>query len=428
MLLKNLESRAVPFRYGAYLAGAVMSMALLGSERSAIFVLSTTLGLLSWPFCVHGFETFCLRHAAFNHPLRPLLVHGFEAFVTGALLGFANFPLLPLVAGAFALLVGHLAQAGWRLLLASLASACLGWRCGVSFAPLGWPASTTSADTLALVLIFGFGLALGDYSLRQAVRLHQAKLALAARSAALERLSYRLARYVPQPLNARLHASPDLPIQRERRFLTIAFLDLVNFVAFTNERPAEELNVVLDDYHCALETLTDRHGGSVTQTFGDGALLCFGDRGETRAAAARACIGLCVEVPRVVANLERRWSRQGYVVRVAVRIGVASGFCNMGDWGGQRLDYTVIGQPVNLASRLQQSAEAGNVLVDAATCALLEDQVRFGPVESLDLKGFGVVACHRLVDAEALSAMVPADSLGSSNTSDGQDFSPSLSR
>ena len=98
-----------------------------------------------------------------------------------------------------------------------------------------------------------------------------------------------------------------------------------------------------------------------------------------------------------------------------MRTGVASGYCTLGDRGGpDRLDFTLVGSPVNLASRLQGQAEADGVLLDAATAALVESSFRLQPPRMLRLKGLGEVPAYALdtrpprVDPPAPSAILPA--------------------
>ena len=97
------------------------------------------------------------------------------------------------------------------------------------------------------------------------------------------------------------------------------------------------------------------------------------------------------------------------------RTGIASGYCAAGDWGGEgRLDYTLIGSVVNLASRLQSEAPPGGILVSETT-ALLISQVdglahRLVSLPDSELRGLGVRSLFQLVDETPASAKVPANS------------------
>jgi adenylate cyclase len=173
---------------------------------------------------------------------------------------------------------------------------------------------------------------------------------------------------------------------------------------------AEALAVVLNDYFGALARATEDHCGTLAKMQGDGALLYFGDSDQSRQQAAMSCACLVASLPDLLASLSARWRTDGYLVRLAIRAGVASGYCSLGDWGGERLDFTIIGTPVNLASRLQNQAVANGILVAAETAELLRPEMadRIGPVLPMWLKGMGTVKAYPLVDLPTLSANVPA--------------------
>ena len=81
-----------------------------------------------------------------------------------------------------------------------------------------------------------------------------------------------------------------------------------------------------------------------------------------------------------------------------VRMGISTGYCTVGNFGSEhRLDYTVLGSAVNLASRLQTAAEPDTILLSEPTCVLIEDAAICTPMGQLELKGFArPVNCYRL--------------------------------
>src|SRR5690606_37314905 len=109
-------------------------------------------------------------------------------------------------------------------------------------------------------------------------------------------------------------------------------------------------------------------GGEVSKLLGDGVLVVFGLREPAeRRDLVEAALTFCGELPALLAELAGRWRRRGEPVALQVRAGIASGFCTLGDRGGaDRLDFTLIGPPVNLASRLQSHAGPGGVPLDEA--------------------------------------------------------------
>ena len=219
-----------------------------------------------------------------------------------------------------------------------------------------------------------------------------------------------MGRYVPTNLQQRVLSSPQQLCALERRWQTVGFVDVVGFARLAATSEAETLAAVLNAYYGALAQTTELHGGTLMKLQGDGALICFGDATRSRTDAALACAVWAGRLPSLLAELAVDWRANGHLVELEVRIGLASGYCSVGDWGGQRLDFSVIGGAVNLAARLQHHAPAGGALLCAATAQLLSQRLpeRVGEAYALQLKGLGEVVVCPLVDLTPLSANVPA--------------------
>jgi class 3 adenylate cyclase len=94
--------------------------------------------------------------------------------------------------------------------------------------------------------------------------------------------------------------------------------------------------------------------------------------------------------------LNAAWRADGVPAALHVRAGVASGFCTLGALGrGERFDFTLVGLPVNLASRLQSLAPRGRAVVDGATAALVDEPL--GEATPTPVKGFGRPVCIHVV-------------------------------
>ena len=99
---------------------------------------------------------------------------------------------------------------------------------------------------------------------------------------------------------------------------------------------------------------------------------------------------MAVEMQRRVAELETQWQEGGLERSLRVRMGINTGFCTVGNFGSQdRMDYTIIGGAVNLASRLESAAEPGKILISRETWSLVKDAVIADEMPPLTLKGFG---------------------------------------
>ena len=93
--------------------------------------------------------------------------------------------------------------------------------------------------------------------------------------------------------------------------------------------------------------------------------------------------------------LQEKWKKQGFLEAFEVRMGVNTGYCNVGNFGSdQRLTYTIIGGEVNVAQRLEGNAEANGILMSYETYALTQDLVEVEERDNLSLKGINrVVKC-----------------------------------
>ncbi|HKY87396.1 MAG TPA: adenylate/guanylate cyclase domain-containing protein, partial [Pseudorhodoplanes sp.] len=117
--------------------------------------------------------------------------------------------------------------------------------------------------------------------------------------------------------------------------------------------------------------------------------LFFGDP-ETKGPAgdARACLEMSVEMQKRLGELNTEWRRRGIEKPFQARMGINTGFCNVGNFGSEdRMDYTIIGAEANLAARLQSIAEPGGIVMSYETYALVRDIVRAHPLEPITMKG-----------------------------------------
>ncbi|MGI9327472.1 MAG: adenylate/guanylate cyclase domain-containing protein [Pseudomonadales bacterium] len=325
------------------------------------------------------------------------------------------------------LLLCQLAEGGHRRFLLGAAAMCgsamasLGasyalkqqvWVPALSFqARLDWSA------VLSLGLLLFMALAFTHIGYERSVRLHRAKHLLKQRSEQLQRVNQRLVRYLPAELPSRVSGAPEQRLSLQRRWLTVVFVDLCDFSAVTRALEAEALALILNDYLTMLDGCCRAAAGSLSKVVGDGALVVFEpDESEPQRAVARRAVALCEALPARLAALHEEWQEQGLVTQVQYRAGIASGHCSIGDWGRERLDYTVIGDRVNMAARLQAYARPGTVLLDDATALLVADRVALTLVEPLVLKGMGtlqpyLLTATGLVDRAKGSAMVPSVSV-----------------
>ena len=206
----------------------------------------------------------------------------------------------------------------------------------------------------------------------------------------LATISMKISRYLaPQVYKSIFSGQKDVTIHTERKKLTIFFSDIKDFTATTERLQPEEITLLLNEYFTEMSVIAARHGGTVDKFIGDALLIFFGDP-ETKGAAedAKACLNMAVEMQRRLAELNVKWRGQGTEQPFRVRMGINTGFCNVGNFGSlDRMDYTIIGAEANLAARLQSIAEPDHIVISYETYALVRDLVAAHPLPQISMKG-----------------------------------------
>ena len=218
--------------------------------------------------------------------------------------------------------------------------------------------------------------------------------------AQLERVG-RLKRFFsPQLAELIVGGGAEDPLKSHRREITVVFLDLRGFTAFTETADPEEVMGVLGEYHAAMGRLILAHEGTLERFSGDGIMVFFNDPVQIPDPAPRAA-RMVVEMQREVGMLSVGWKKRGYDLQMGV--GIAQGFATIGGIGfSGRIDYGAIGTVTNLAARLCGEAHGGETLLSQRVMACLEDRFRTEAAGELSLKGF-----HRPVPAYRLLGQGP---------------------
>ena len=133
-----------------------------------------------------------------------------------------------------------------------------------------------------------------------------------------------------------------------------------------------------------------QHGATIDKFIGDAMLLFFGDP-ESKGVAedAKACVMMAIAMQRRMRELEQEWRNRGLLRPFRIRMGITTGFCTVGNFGSRdRMDYTIIGNEVNLAARLQSATEPGSILLSHETNALVQGLVMTEEQPPITVKGF----------------------------------------
>jgi adenylate cyclase len=98
---------------------------------------------------------------------------------------------------------------------------------------------------------------------------------------------------------------------------------------------------------------------------------------------------MAIAMQRRMRELQLKWRDLGSEKPFQLRIGINTGFCTVGNFGSEdRMDYTIIGNEMNLAARLQAYAELGGILVAHETSSLIKDTILTEEQEAISVKGF----------------------------------------
>jgi class 3 adenylate cyclase len=149
-----------------------------------------------------------------------------------------------------------------------------------------------------------------------------------------------------------------------------------------------------------MSSIALEHGATIDKFIGDAIMLFFGDP-ETRGPRedAVACVRMAIAMQQRMRDLQAEWRERGQEHVFQLRIGINTGFCTVGNFGSDdRVDYTIIGNEVNLASRLQTHADLGGILLAHETHALVKDDVITEETGTITVKGFAKpVKTYRVV-------------------------------
>ncbi len=207
----------------------------------------------------------------------------------------------------------------------------------------------------------------------------------------LEALSLKLGRYLaPQVYKSLFDGSRDAEIRTHRKKLTVFFSDIKDFTASTARWQPEEITFLLNSYFSEMSKIAHDYGGTLDKFIGDAMVIFFGDPDSLGVKEdALQCVKMAIAMQRRMTELQTLWRQMGSDRGFEVRMGINTGFCDVGNFGSDlRMDYTIIGSEVNLAARLEQGAEPGGILISAETHRLVRDEITADARAPLLAKGF----------------------------------------
>ena len=210
------------------------------------------------------------------------------------------------------------------------------------------------------------------------------------RTSELKTLSEKLSKYFsPQVYESIFSGKLDVKGQTKRKPLTVFFSDLQGFTELTERLEPEVLTELLTQYLTKMSNVAIKWGGTIDKFIGDAILVFFGDpnsRGDEEDAIA--CVSMAMDMLEELNKLRISWRKKGLAKPLNARMGIHTGVCTVGNFGSEdRLDYTIIGNGVNLASRLEARAGINKILLSEDTYLLIRNKIICEKKEAINVKG-----------------------------------------
>ena len=214
---------------------------------------------------------------------------------------------------------------------------------------------------------------------------------LNASHARLDSISQNLSKYIsPQIKEVIFNDSGAIEIKSKRKKLTVFFSDIKDFTSITEKMEAEVITRILNDYFQEMNAIALQYNGTIDKFIGDSVLIFMGDpisNGEKE--DAYNAVKMAIDMRDQMRKMRTKWFESGIENPFRVRMGINTGYCTVGNFGSDsKMDYTIIGSPVNLASRLESMAKVDEILISYETYALVRDKIVCKERDSIEVKGF----------------------------------------
>lgn len=383
--------------YGVAAITVTVGILLGYFEPSAMAV---TFIAVVYPHLVYGLSRpFRVRRA---YTTRQFLIH-LDAILCGLFLGYIQLPfelsaLFLIMVNTSFIIVGSFTA--WAFCIISLVS---GGAAGILLFGHETPAPVPATLFLTAAAGVAVHLAVSAFnSNRQARDLIRLKQKFQGQVERFQALSHQVSKYVaPQVWESIFSGRRQAKLETQRKKLVVFFSDIVGFSSLSEQMEAEAFTDLINQYLTDMSRIALKYGGTIDKFIGDGIMIFFGDpksKGTKR--DALACVSMAIEMRRHMLKLRKQWAEHGMTAPLQIRMGINTGYCTVGNFGTEsRMDYTIIGKEVNLASRLESEATPGEILVSHETYALIKDKIICRQRGTAMVKGFrDPVPLYQVVD------------------------------
>ena len=205
-----------------------------------------------------------------------------------------------------------------------------------------------------------------------------------------EMILSKLSKYFsPQVYKSIFTGKLDVNINTNRKNLTVFFSDIKGFTTITEILEPEKLTEVITFYLTEMTNIAHEYGGTVDKYIGDAIMIFFGDPNTNGVESdAINCVSMALKMQKRLIQIRKKWQMLGITQSLEVRMGIHTDVCTVGNFGSNdRLDYTVLGNGVNLASRLESLADPNQILISENTFNIIKKIIRCEYQNEIVVKG-----------------------------------------
>ena len=204
-----------------------------------------------------------------------------------------------------------------------------------------------------------------------------------------EKIKKAMGKYISDDIMERVVKNIDeLKLGGKRSTVTVLFADIRGFTSMSENMPAEEVSKILNEYFTAIEPIITQHNGIINKFIGDAVMAIFGEPILDKKHALNA-VRCASDMLKKVRKLQHKWLEEGKP-KIEIGIGINTGEVFVGNIGSERrMEYTVIGDTVNLASRIESYNKIyrTNFLIGPKTYEEVKNNVNVIKISDVQIRG-----------------------------------------
>jgi class 3 adenylate cyclase len=221
-------------------------------------------------------------------------------------------------------------------------------------------------------------------------KVHTAETEVRKEQKKAEKAYNLLSKYVaPQLAHTIYNGHIDSIWKHSRKKLTLFFSDIQDFTMATDSMEPEDMSELLNEYLKEMNLIVNKYRGTLAQVIGDALYVFFGaPESNTDKDHAVRCVKMAIDMQKKMETLNARWYDRGIDHVLKIRCGINTGMVTVGGYGSsERKEYTAMGMQTNIAAKIEEDCEPGNILISHTTWALVKDEVPCSEKGNIKVKG-----------------------------------------